>query len=87
MFGGVPISVTIPPRIVANDKGIKLSAGDRLLRVAAWMSTGINKASAATLFMKLDIIAPATPIILMCNARLRVESTTCFARQLNRARV
>ena len=29
MLGGVPISVTIPPRMVANDSGMSVSAAER----------------------------------------------------------
>ena len=53
-LGGVPIRVTMPPRIEANDSGISVSAGLRLDFAAACMSTGINSASAATLFITAD---------------------------------
>ncbi len=66
MFGGVPISVASPPRIVAKDSGMRLSPGGRLAFFAVWMSTGISSASAATLFMKADITAPIPPRTAMC---------------------
>ena len=70
------MSVTIPPRMVAKDSGIRVRAGERLALLAACMSTGINNASAATLFMKLERMAPATPIKLMWAINERDASTT-----------
>ena len=52
----------MPPRIVANDSGINVSEGLRCARLAASISTGINNASAATLFIKADSAAPITEI-------------------------
>ena len=62
ILGGVPISVTIPPRIVANDSGINVAPGPRSARRAASISTGINSERAATLFIKADN-TPPTPAI------------------------
>ena len=76
MLGGVPISVIMPPRIDANDSGIRDSEGLRFALAAAWMSTGISSASAATLFMMADSTAASEDITAMCAPNLRVLSTT-----------
>ena len=65
IFGGVPIRVTIPPRMVANDSGISVKEGLRLARLAASISTGISNARAATLFISADNAAPITEIRLI----------------------
>ena len=75
MLGGVPISVTMPPRMVANDSGISDSAGLRPALRAVWMSTGIKSASAATLFMKALSTAPIPPISAIWVPSPRAEST------------
>ena len=62
ILGGVPISVTIPPRIVAKDSGISVRLGLRSPFRAASRSTGIRSDSAATLFMTADN-RPPTPDI------------------------
>ncbi|MFT6103856.1 MAG: hypothetical protein ACJA1E_000269 [Paracoccaceae bacterium] len=54
ILGGVPINVTIPPRVVANESGISDKPGLRPALRAVWISTGMNNAKAATLFMKAD---------------------------------
>ncbi len=76
MFGGVPIRVAMPPRIVAKDSGIRLSPGARPALRAVWMSTGISKASAATLFMKAESTPPIVPIRAIWAPRLRDLSAT-----------
>ena len=76
MFGGVPISVTIPPRIEANEIGIRVSAGLRLALRAAWMSSGISSASAATLFIAVDSAAERLAMMPMCACRPREASST-----------
>jgi len=65
MLGGVPIMVVMPPRMVAKDSGIRVSAGERFARRAACMSTGMSSARAATLFMKAESAAPTAPMIAM----------------------
>ena len=70
MFGGVPISVAMPPRIVAKDNGISVFLGVQLDALALFISIGIRRASAATLFMKADKIAPIKPMIDICPQRL-----------------
>ena len=70
MFGGVPISVAIPPRIVAKDNGMRVFRGAQLDTLALFMSIGIKRARAATLFMKADKIAPMKPMIDICPQRL-----------------
>ena len=62
MLGGVPIRVTRPPRMVAKESGIRVSAAGRFAFFAAWMSTGIKSANAPTLFMTAES-APARPDI------------------------
>jgi hypothetical protein len=69
MFGGVPIRVAMPPRIVAKDKGISVFLGGQLDALALFISMGIKSASAATLFMKAERIAPIKPIIDICPHR------------------
>ena len=76
MLGGVPISVTMPPRIVAKDSGISDSPGARPALRAVWMSTGISSASAATLFMKADSTPPIPPMIAIWLPSDRVLSTS-----------
>ena len=75
MLGGVPISVTMPPRMVAKLSGIRLRPGERPALRAVWMSTGISSASAATLFMKAESTAPMAPISAMWLPSDRVLST------------
>ena len=69
MFGGVPIRVAMPPRIVAKDKGISVFLGGQLDALALFISMGIKSASAATLFMKAERIAPIKPKIDICPHR------------------
>jgi len=66
----------MPPRIVANDKGIRDSAGDLLALLAACISTGINSARAATLFMNADKTAPRNPMDAMCKGSGRFALMT-----------
>ena len=74
IFGGVPISVIRPPRIEAKESGIKVSAGERLALRAAWMSTGIKRASAATLFMTADRAADRAAMMPIWAVSLREAS-------------
>ncbi len=76
MLGGVPISVTRPPRIVANDSGIRVSAGLRLAFLAASRSTGMSRASAATLFITAESAAATPAIMAMWRETLRDASLT-----------
>ena len=75
MLGGVPMRVMRPPTMVANDKGIKVSAGLRLALAAAWMSTGMRRASAATLFITADKAAPMAAVTAMWRPMLRVPDS------------
>ena len=68
MLGGVPMRVTMPPRMVAKASGISVRPGPRPALRAACMSTGIRSASAATLFMKADSTEPMPPIMAMWPA-------------------
>ncbi len=54
IFGGVPIMVVMPPRMLPNASGISISAGDRCCFLAVAMATGSIKASAPTLFIKAE---------------------------------
>ena len=76
MLGGVPIRVTNPPKIVANDSGIKVALMLLPAFFAACISTGIKSASAATLFMKADKIAPVEAIMEICAPTPRPVSIT-----------
>ena len=92
IFGGVPISVIMPPRIEANDKGISESAGLRLAFDAACMSTGISNARAATLFINADNTAASVDMIPICPASFLVPETTkrasnSIAPELDRPRL
>ena len=80
MLGGVPISVTMPPRIEANESGMSVSAGLRFALAAAWTSTGINSARAATLFMAAESPAAMADMIPMCMERPRDSLMRCRAR-------
>ena len=57
-FGGVPMSVVMPPRIVPNDNGIRTLPGGSSCLAAIWMAIGISSAMAPTLFMNADSAAP-----------------------------
>ena len=63
IFGGVPIIVIIPPKILAKAKGIKIMLGERFCFIAVLSATGSIKASAPTLFIIAEQIV-ATPLKL-----------------------
>ena len=69
IFGGVPIRVARPPRIVPNDKGISTKLG----RFDSEMATGISSAKAPTLFIKPESKA-AIPVSMAMNSRGRSET-------------
>ena len=75
MLGGVPISVTMPPRMLAKDMGMRVRAAVRFAFLAASMSTGISSASAATLFISVDSEADSEAITAMWAPRRRDLST------------
>ena len=79
MFGGVPIRVTMPPRIEAKESGISVRAGLRLARWAACISMGMSNASAATLFIMLESAAETNAMSPTCFVKLRDESTSLLA--------
>jgi hypothetical protein len=92
ILGGVPISVIMPPRIEANDRGINESAGLLLAFVAACMSTGISNARAATLFINADNTAASDDMMPICAASFLVFDTTnrassSMAPELDRPRL
>lgn len=76
MLGGVPIRVTIPPRIEAKDSGIRVSAGLRLPLAAASRSSGMSSASAATLFMTAESKAARPDMMPICAKTGRDASIT-----------
>ena len=53
-FGGVPISVIIPPSSDANASGIRKREGNCPLRVDTRIATGSRRLTAPTLFMNAD---------------------------------
>ena len=65
MFGGVPISVTMPPRIEAKESGISVAATARFAFFAASISRGMRSASAATLFTIAE--SPAATIAMIAT--------------------
>ena len=67
MLGGVPISVTSPPRIDPNATGISSRDGGSPFIRATCMATGIISASAPTLFMNMESSA-ASPTTAPCWA-------------------
>ena len=56
-LAGVPISVVMPPRIVAKASGMSVAAGGRRAERAISVAIGIVMTSAAMLFMNADRIA------------------------------
>ena len=81
MLGGVPMSVTSPPRMVPNDSGIRMTAGDRLALIADCTATGISSDSAPTLFMIADNGAPIPIRVPICVAGVRVPGVRRSARR------
>ena len=67
MFGGVPIMVIMPPKMLANARGMRIKLGERPCSLAVFKATGSNKASAPTLFMKADSTAATTHRLAMCK--------------------
>jgi hypothetical protein len=76
MLGGVPISVIMPPRMVAKESGIRVSAAARFALAAASRSSGIRSASAATLLMTADSAAPTTAMTPIWTGKARSGATT-----------
>ena len=57
----MPIIVTMPPKIVAKDKGMSVCFCNHLDFLEIFKSTGIKIAKVATLFIKEDIKLPKIP--------------------------
>ena len=76
MLGGVPIIVTMPPRMVAKDSGISESDTDRPAFFAASISRLIRMTSAATLLITADSAAPTTAMMPIWVDSDRPASTT-----------
>jgi hypothetical protein len=69
MFGGVPTSVAMPPKIVAKLSGMRDSPAARFAFCSVCISTGSKIAKAATLFMKAENMPPMNPIKAICADR------------------
>ncbi len=79
MFGGVPIIVTMPPRMLAKANGMSRMLGERFCSVAVFNVTGSMSASAPTLFMNAES-TPATPARLkMCRVWFLASGVICRA--------
>jgi len=78
-FGGVPISVVMPPRIEPNASGISTRPGGMSWREAIWIATGISSASAPTLFMNADSTAPTTVSAAMASVGPALAGSTTRA--------
>jgi hypothetical protein len=63
IFGGVPIMVIIPPRILANARGMSITEGERFCFTEVLSATGNMSASAPTLFIIAEHI-DTTPLKL-----------------------
>ncbi len=88
-FGGVPISVIVPPRMEPKANGISTRPGGKSWRPAVCSATGINSASAPTLFMKPDSTAPSAvrakilsvgPASAGSSLRLSMSTAPVFCR-------
>ncbi len=69
MFGGVPTSVVVPPRIAPKARGMNNLDGASPARRAMVATAGINTAVAAMLFMK----AERTPQVIINTMIRRVS--------------
>ena len=65
MFGGVPISVQVPPRPAANARGMRIRDGERFASLQTPMMTGMRQAVVPVFERKADMTAAMimTPII------------------------
>ncbi len=79
ILGGVPISVTMLPKVGAKDNGINVRAGERAAARAACRSTGISNARAATLFIIAESTAARPLITPTCSQSARAPSTSRLA--------
>ena len=61
----MPILVVIPPKMVANDNGMRVFDGERLASIALCMATGIIRHNAPTLFINADNNAATRQIELI----------------------
>ena len=80
-FGGVPISVVMPPRIVAKASGISIRPGVVPSRPDIRTASGIRSASAPTLFITDDSPAPSPSTADMLPIRPACAGTTRRARR------
>ena len=67
IFGGVPIIVIIPPKILANAKGINKILGERFRFNDVLIATGNIKARAPTLFIIAEQIATTPLNVEICK--------------------
>ena len=70
MFGGVPTSVVVPPRIAPKESGMNRRDGAIPLVRAALATAGNNTAVAAMLFMKAES-SPAPTMMTMMSGTSR----------------
>ena len=76
MFGGVPIIVIMPPRMLANAMGNSRMVGERCRSTAVFRATGSMSASAPTLFMKADNTMTTSERLKMCGIWFFVNGIT-----------
>ena len=76
MFGGVPIIVIMPPRMLAKAMGNSRMVGDRWRSTAVFSATGSMSASAPTLFMKADKIMTTSERLKICWSWFFVKGIT-----------
>ena len=81
MFGGVPISVMVPPSREPNARGISSSEGDRPASLDIQTATGINSASAPTLLINPEQRATTEVSISTCSVGLCPTFPSSLARR------
>ena len=97
MFGGVPIRVISPPRMHANESGIRIALALCPALAAERSATGMRSPSVPTLFMKPETAAPvpestavyrrgASSTGATRRARSSVVPATASARPMTRTR-
>ena len=78
MFGGVPTSVAVPPRIAPNASGMNSRAGARCARRARLATAGMSTAVAAMLFMNIER-TPATSMTATISGTSRLPTKRWMA--------
>ena len=77
IFGGVPIIVIIPPKILAKARGMRMILGDRFCLTDVFSATGSMSANAPTLFIMAENME-ATLLKLEIWATLYFEKGIIF---------